>query len=134
MVLRTPKDRFSGEIVSPGIAKGQIFLLDIPTETSLSHEKTDGELTPSGEIDRFSQQVASLTHDLRQTVNSLESESLSAGADGLFHKLRKGQRKNAIAEGAGLQNHAATLLLGGERELFPQFVYDIVFSAHIFIT
>jgi hypothetical protein len=58
----------------------------------------------------------------------------AARADGLFHKLRQGQRQNTIAYRPRLQNQPTLALLSRNRELFPQLVYDIAFSTHISFT
>ena len=68
------------EAISPGIARGQLLLLEMPSEALSWHQAGDRPV-PAAEIRRFRQRVASLTQDLQDTVEGLESESLSAEAD-----------------------------------------------------
>jgi len=80
-VIRTNTNNLRGEIISPGIAKGQLFLFGVPLQPSLPHDRTGNKLVPAKEISRFSGQLASLVQDLRRTVDNLESESLTAEAE-----------------------------------------------------
>lgn len=68
------------DVISAGAAEGSLCLFDVLYVPMAGRAEPSGE-RPEAEMNRFKEQVTSLVRDLKEAVDSLESESLSAEAD-----------------------------------------------------
>ncbi|MHC4686641.1 MAG: phosphoenolpyruvate--protein phosphotransferase [Planctomycetota bacterium] len=68
------------EVISAGVAEGSLCLFETLYMPTAGVEKHGGQ-KPEAEMNRFKEQLTFLVKDLAETVDYLESESLSAEAD-----------------------------------------------------
>lgn len=102
----------SCEVLSPGVAEGQLLVMQTPVGASGSRSPRQGS-DPQAETQRFAQQVAALGEDLQQIVGRLESQSLSAEADivrvhlMMLHDRKFQKQIEELIQQEGLAAHVA---------------------------